>query len=115
VVVDIDWEYPGGNGAEYKVVPNEDKSHEIDGFPKMLSAVRKAIGADKLLSIAVPGKKEDMIAYTAENGPLIWPSVDYINVSFIPSLKMPLPGTSNKRTNQLLQYTGDVLRPYESP
>ncbi|KAF1951332.1 glycoside hydrolase [Byssothecium circinans] len=79
--IDIDWEYPGGNGADYKEIPNSAKVHEIDGFPKLLSAVRTAIGKDKLLSIAVPGKKVDMVAFTAKNGPLIWPSVDYINGS----------------------------------
>lgn len=77
--VDIDWEYPGGNGADYKQVPNSEKVYQIDAYPKTLAAVRTAIG-DKLLSIAVPGKKGDMIGFTSETGPKIWPSVDYINV-----------------------------------
>lgn len=80
--IDIDWEYPGGNGADYKETPNSAKVYEIAAFPKVLAAIRKAIGKNKLLSIAVPGKKIDMIAYTNETGPLIWPSVDYINASF---------------------------------
>jgi chitinase len=68
------------------------------GEELFLAATRAAIG-DKILSIAVPGKQGkfhyqpkgylvtdwkyigDMIAYTKENGPKIWPSVDYINVS----------------------------------
>ena len=83
---DIDWEYPGGNGADYKEIPNSAKTSEIAAFPKVLAAIRHAIGQDKLLSIAVPGKKIDMIAYTAETGPLIWPSVDYINVSLPPHI-----------------------------
>ncbi|KAF2792970.1 carbohydrate-binding module family 18 protein [Melanomma pulvis-pyrius CBS 109.77] len=78
--IDIDWEYPGGNGADYKQVPNSAKVHEIKGFPKLLGAVRTAIGKDKLLSIAVPGKKGDMIAFTAETAPDIWAAVDYINI-----------------------------------
>ncbi|KAF2272374.1 glycoside hydrolase [Westerdykella ornata] len=78
--VDIDWEYPGGNGADYKQVPNSEKVYEIEAFPKLLAAVRSAIGKDKILSIAVPGKKGDMIAFTEQAGPLIWPSVDYVNV-----------------------------------
>ena len=53
---DIDWEYPGGNGADYKQVPNSEKVYQIDAFPRVLQAIRAAIG-DKLLSIAVPGKK----------------------------------------------------------
>ncbi|CBY02146.1 hypothetical protein IAQ61_006732 [Plenodomus lingam] len=77
--VDIDWEYPGGNGADYKQVPNSEKVYQIEAYPKTLAAVRTAIG-DKLLSIAVPGKKGDMIGFTQETGPKIWPSVDYINV-----------------------------------
>ncbi|CAO2653898.1 Nn.00g106310.m01.CDS01 [Neocucurbitaria sp. VM-36] len=77
--VDIDWEYPGGNGADYKQVPNSEKTYQIDAYPKVLQAIRAAIG-DKLLSIAVPGKKGDMIAFTKQNAPKIWPSVDYINV-----------------------------------
>lgn len=79
--VDIDWEYPGGNGADYKETPNSAKTSEIEAFPKVLAAIRKTIGPSKILSIAVPGKKIDMIAYTKETGPKIWPSVDYINVS----------------------------------
>ena len=79
-IADIDWEYPGGNGADYKQTPNSAKTGEISAFPKLLKAVRAAIG-DKIISIAVPGKKIDMIAYTAENGPAIWDSVDMINVS----------------------------------
>ncbi|KAK1917829.1 hypothetical protein P3342_000546 [Pyrenophora teres f. teres] len=77
--VDIDWEYPGGNGADYKQVPNSDKLYQIAAFPTVLKAIRTAIGG-KLLSIAVPGKIDEMIAYTSATGPQIWPSVDYINV-----------------------------------
>jgi chitinase len=78
--VDIDWEYPGGNGADYMQTPNSDKANEITAFPKMLDAIRKAIGKDKILSIAVPGKTGDMLAYTEETGKTIWPAVDFVNV-----------------------------------
>ncbi|KAL6710627.1 hypothetical protein ACN47E_008675 [Coniothyrium glycines] len=77
--VDIDWEYPGGNGADYKQVPNSQKAYQVEAYPKVLAALRTAIG-DKLLSIAVPGKSGDMIGFTKETGPKIWPSVDYINI-----------------------------------
>lgn len=76
---DIDWEYPGGNGQDYKQVPNKDKVSEIETYPKLLAAVREAIG-DKTLSIAVPGRKQDMIAYNKETGPKIFDSVDFVNV-----------------------------------
>ncbi|KAF2748188.1 carbohydrate-binding module family 18 protein [Sporormia fimetaria CBS 119925] len=78
--VDIDWEYPGGNGADYKQTPNSLKTYEIPAFPKLLSAIRTAIGPTKLLSIAVPGKAGDMLAFTPSTGPQIWPSVDYVNI-----------------------------------
>lgn len=78
--VDVDWEYPGGNGDDYKQVPNKDKVGEIETFPLFIQALRKAIGKDKLLTMATPGKREDLIAFTKENGPKIWPSVDFVNV-----------------------------------
>jgi len=59
---DIDWEYPGGNGADYKQVANWDQTYQIAAFPKLLAAIRAAIGK-KLLSIAVPGK-EGQSSYT---------------------------------------------------
>ncbi|KAL3464351.1 glycoside hydrolase superfamily [Aspergillus heterothallicus] len=78
--VDIDWEYPGGNGQDYKQIPNSEKVSEIETFPLLLAAIREAIGTEKILSIATPGKRGDMIAYTIEKGPEIFKSVDMINV-----------------------------------
>ncbi|PLN82555.1 putative glycosyl hydrolase, family 18 [Aspergillus taichungensis] len=78
--VDIDWEYPGGNGDDYKKHPNSEKVDEIKTFPLFVQELRKALGKDKLLSLAVPGKRSDMMAFTKENGPEIWPSVDMVNV-----------------------------------
>lgn len=77
--LDIDWEYPGGNGQDYKQIPNSDKVSEIETYPKFLAALKKAIG-NKTLSIAVPGRKQDMIAFTKEQGPKIFQSVDMVNV-----------------------------------
>ncbi|KAJ5780424.1 hypothetical protein N7457_005584 [Penicillium paradoxum] len=77
--VDIDWEYPGGNGEDYKTVPNSKKVDEIETYPLFLAAIRKEIG-DKLLSIAVPGRKLDFIAFTKQQGPKIFESVDMVNV-----------------------------------
>ncbi|GIJ84935.1 hypothetical protein Asppvi_003790 [Aspergillus pseudoviridinutans] len=78
--IDIDWEYPGGNGADYMKVPNNHKIDEIEAYPLFLQAIREAIGPDKVLSIAVPGKRVDMVAFTKEQGSKIWPSVDMVNV-----------------------------------
>lgn len=52
---------------------------EIQTYPKFLAAIKKAIG-NKTLSVAVPGRKQDMIAFTKEQGPKIWQSVDMVNV-----------------------------------
>lgn len=77
--VDIDWEYPGGNGADYKQKPNSQKVKEIDRFPRLLKEIKAAIGS-KELSIAVPAKEVDMIAYTAEQVHKINAIVDFVNV-----------------------------------
>ncbi|PGH34206.1 chitinase [[Emmonsia] crescens] len=78
--VDIDWEYPGGNGQDYKETPNSEKASEVDNFPLLLKEIKSAIGTGKQLSIAVPGRKSDMIAYTPEKGPGIWEAVDFVNI-----------------------------------
>lgn len=77
--IDMDWEYPGGNGYDYKQVPNENLTSEIETYPLLLSAIKGAIGT-KELSIAVPGLERDMIAYTAEKVPEIDAAVDFVNV-----------------------------------
>ncbi|KAJ4003678.1 hypothetical protein NW752_011098 [Fusarium irregulare] len=77
--VDIDWEYPGGNGQDYKQVPNSKKTYEIKAFPKLLKEIKKFIG-DKELSVAVPGLERDMIAYIPTEAPLINKYVDFVNV-----------------------------------
>ncbi|KND92299.1 Endochitinase B [Tolypocladium ophioglossoides CBS 100239] len=77
--IDVDWEYPGGNGEDYKRVPNDQKKGEIEAYPLFLAEIKAAIGT-KELSIAVPGKVGDMIAFTAEQVPKIDKAVDFINV-----------------------------------
>ncbi|TLD36783.1 putative class V chitinase [Venturia nashicola] len=77
---DVDWEYPGGNGANYKTNPNSNKTDEITTYPLLLSEIRAAIGPDYLLTAAVPGLARDMIAYTAATGPSIWKSLDFVNL-----------------------------------
>lgn len=80
---DIDWEFPGGDGQDYRQTPNSEKVWEIDAFPLFLQEIKSAIG-DAELSIAAPGRVEDMIAYTAENVAQINTIVDYVNVSNSP-------------------------------
>ncbi|KAF9889859.1 hypothetical protein FE257_006949 [Aspergillus nanangensis] len=79
-VANIDWEYPGGNGDDYKKIPNDKKKSEIETYPLFLQEIRAAIGKDKILSIAVPGKRGDMIAFTKQQSPKVWESVDMVNV-----------------------------------
>ncbi|KAJ4506678.1 hypothetical protein HRR83_007797 [Exophiala dermatitidis] len=78
--VDVDWEYPGGNGDDYKQVPNSAKAWEVDAFPKLLAEIRSALGPDKLISAAVPGLRRDMIAFTADTVPQIDQSLDFWNI-----------------------------------
>lgn len=78
--VDIDWEYPGGNGEDYKIVPNAQKEWEIAAYPQLLSAIRRAIGPSKLMSAAVPGLRRDMLAFNRETIPSISESLDFFNI-----------------------------------
>ncbi|KAH8699247.1 glycoside hydrolase superfamily [Talaromyces proteolyticus] len=78
--VDIDWEYPGGNGEDYKTVPNTRKSWEIEAYPKLISEIRNALGPDKLISAAVPGLRRDMIAFTRETVPVLNELLDFFNI-----------------------------------
>lgn len=79
--VDIDWEYPGGNGADYKQIPNANKTTEITTYPLFLQAVKdELVPKNKWLSIAVPGLEGDMIAYTAYQAPAIFAAVDMVNI-----------------------------------
>ncbi|KAK0657071.1 family 18 glycosyl hydrolase [Cercophora newfieldiana] len=79
--VDVDWEYPGGNGNDYKQTPNSGKVFEIQTYPLLLAEIKKAIKCHSHeLSIAVPGREADFIAYTAEQVPKIDKIVDFVNV-----------------------------------
>lgn len=78
--MDIDWEYPAGNGEDYKQVPNEEKEREIDAYPLLLDEIRAAIGPDKLMTAAVPGLERDMIAFTPSTVPEITRTLDMLNV-----------------------------------
>ncbi|KAL4913341.1 glycoside hydrolase superfamily [Aspergillus aurantiobrunneus] len=78
--VDIDWEYPGGNGEDYKQIPNSEKAWEIEAYPLLLAEIRAALGPDKLISAAVPGLGRDMLAFTRETIPSISASIDFYNI-----------------------------------
>ncbi|KAJ9150210.1 Chitinase 1 [Pleurostoma richardsiae] len=78
--VDIDWEYPGGNGEDYKKVPNSKKTWETDAYPLLLAELRSALGAQALISAAVPGLERDMMAFTQETIPRIMRHLDFLNI-----------------------------------
>lgn len=78
--VDIDWEYPGGNGEDYKQISNEEKTWEIHAYPLLLAEIRAALGPHKIISAAVPGKPGDMLAFTHLTVPRIMSSVNFLNV-----------------------------------
>lgn len=78
--VDVDWEYPAGNGEDYKQIPNEEKMWEIDAYPQLLEEIRSAIGPDKLMTAAVPGLERDMIAFTPSTVTRLTRALDLLNV-----------------------------------
>ncbi|KAF1957286.1 42 kDa endochitinase-like protein [Byssothecium circinans] len=78
--IDIDWEYPGGNGEDYKTHPNSEKAWEIPAYPLLLSQLRTSLGPSKLISAAVPGLPRDMLAFTAASVPQISQSIDFWNI-----------------------------------
>ncbi|KAH7324344.1 glycoside hydrolase family 18 protein [Stachybotrys elegans] len=78
--VDLDWEYPGGNRDDYKLIPNSERVWEIEAFVDLVRQVRSAIGSHKLLSMAVPGLERDMMAFTNSTVPRLVAEVDFINI-----------------------------------
>ncbi|KXJ86867.1 glycoside hydrolase superfamily [Microdochium bolleyi] len=107
--VDIDWEYPGGNGEDYKQIPNSEKAWEIAAYPLLLSEIRSALGPDKIISAAVPGKVGDMLAFTSTTLPAIMTQLDFLNVMTYDMM--------NRRDNVTRHHTGvklsiEALRAY---
>ncbi|KAI5458250.1 glycoside hydrolase superfamily [Mariannaea sp. PMI_226] len=78
--VDVDWEYPGGNRDDYKQIPNSERVWEIEAFVSLIEDIRSALAPGKLLSIAVPGKEVDLMAFTSSTVPRLMKKVDFLNV-----------------------------------
>ncbi|KAL7927061.1 glycoside hydrolase family 18 protein [Trichoderma austrokoningii] len=78
--IDIDWEYPGGNRDDYKLIPNSKREWEIEAFVLLLRELRTALEQEKLLSIAVPALERDLMAFTNSTIPAIVDQVDFISV-----------------------------------
>lgn len=90
-----------GNGEDYKRIPNSERTWEIDAYPKLLAAIRSALGPDKLISAAVPGLPRDMIAFTEMTLPFISESVNFLNVMTYDLM--------NRRDNVTKHHTGVQL------
>ncbi|KAI0431427.1 glycoside hydrolase superfamily [Xylaria sp. FL1042] len=74
--VDIDWEYPGGNGA----LATPDPDAEIENFPLFLEAVKDAL-KPRGISLAVAATPTGMGAFKSpEQTKPIWDSIDFITV-----------------------------------
>ncbi|PCH06613.1 Chitinase II [Penicillium occitanis (nom. inval.)] len=99
--VDIDWEYPGGNGDDYKRIQNFEKIWEIDAYPKLLAEIRNALGPKKLISAAVPGLQRDMIAFTEANLHQLDECLDFLNIMTYDLM--------NRRDNVTRHHTGVQL------
>lgn len=94
--IDIDWEYPGyvfylftrdslltscrGNRDDYKEIPNSEREWEIEAYVLLLQELRAALGPDKVVSAAVPGKEGDLMAFTSSTVPRILQQLDFLNV-----------------------------------
>ncbi|KAH8906391.1 glycoside hydrolase [Coniochaeta sp. PMI_546] len=96
--VDIDWEYPGGNGEDYKIVPNKAKEWETGAYPLLLAELRQALGPRKIISAAVPGLPRDMMAFNSQTVPRIMRHVDFLNVMTYDLM--------NRRDNVTRHHTG---------
>jgi len=57
----------------------DDRVHEVEAFPLLLSEIKAHLG-DKELSISAPCLERDMVAFTPENIQLINNTVDFVNV-----------------------------------
>lgn len=75
--VGLDWEYPGGNGQDYKTNPNDNA--EVVNYQLLIAEIKNAIGM-KELSISVPGLERDMIAFTNITVPFLAQFVDDVHV-----------------------------------
>lgn len=69
-----------GNRDDYKEIPNSQREWEIEAYVELLAELRSALGPSKVISIAVPGKEEDLMAFTSSTIPRILEHVSFISV-----------------------------------
>ena len=90
--------WASGNGEDYRVIPNAEKAWEIEAYPRLLAEIRHTVGSDKLISAAVPGLEQDMLAFTKITVSDIDASLDFINVMTYDLM--------NRRDNITIHHTG---------
>ncbi|KAL2869690.1 glycoside hydrolase family 18 protein [Aspergillus lucknowensis] len=80
--VDLDWEYRGGNGENYKKpgCTNADKVWGIDAYPELFAELRAALGPERTLCAAIPCIPRDMIAFDAEHLAKVVPHMDFFSL-----------------------------------
>ena len=69
-----------GNRDDYKIIPNSERVWEIEAYIQLLIHLRTALGPDKVISAAVPGKECDLMAFTSSSIPRIMDQVDFLNI-----------------------------------
>ena len=74
--------YPVGNGAQYEVQGPNGRPNDPTDTPNFIAflAELRCQAPDKIISVAVPARTEDMLAYTAASIPQMEPSIDFWNV-----------------------------------
>ncbi|KAI1304413.1 glycoside hydrolase superfamily [Xylaria venustula] len=75
--VDIDWEYPGGNGAQQPT----NATAEIENFPLLLEAIKGKLKPERGISLALAGVPDGMKAFSSpEQSKIIWDNINFITV-----------------------------------
>ena len=66
-IPDVDWEYPGGNGDDYRQNPNSGKVDEITGFPLLLQEIKT--GRQATIRLFDPAFKEVFSLHIQSSSP----------------------------------------------
>ena len=79
--IDLDWEFPVGNGPNYKEPGQENNPNERFWFVDLVYKLRVGLGKDKLLTSALPGKEVDLsLAFDDETVPALEKAIDFYNL-----------------------------------
>ena len=106
--IDLDWEFPVGNGAFYKACEIDTEDHklperpyEADAYVDLVQHIRH-LDADTILSVAVPARKEDReLAFTKETVEKMDPCLDEWNLMTYDAM--------NRRDQKALHHAGSAV------